>query len=337
MEVAYVSESTAAILRANVIALAHILTGWGLVKRGAIGGGQGRPRQNFTARDFTPRTGGFFAPFFLRRWRQRNLDNPGRANGVMGQYGFFFDAGRHDFAAQTLLEQTIGGGGIEQGEQALDLLARSPATAKHLSFELAQYFVSDNPPPHWSPEMTNRYIAESDGNIREVLATIFASEEFWDSRNYNSKFKTPYEYVISAVRATDAPVVNVLPLAGTMAALGMPLYGCQTPDGYKNTREAWLNPDAMMLRLSFATGLGAGRLPLDRRPDDDSGGGLGALRKDGKVRPINFNGKLPAPNPEELAMTLGDQFSARTADAVESAPAPLRAPLILGSPEFMQR
>jgi uncharacterized protein (DUF1800 family) len=323
----------------DVIALAHILTGWGLLKKGAFGGGQGgqmmRPRQNFSAGDFQPRPGGFFGAFLFRRWRERHAQNMQQANGVIGQYGFFFDASRHDFGEQRILERTIPGGEVEQGEQALDLLARSPVTANHLSYKLAQYFVADNPPPGLVKRMANRFLA-TDGEIREVLATLFTSGEFWDSRNYSSKFKSPYEYVISAVRATDAPVINVLPLAGTMAALGMPLYGCQTPDGYKNTRDTWLNPDAMMLRLSFATGLGAGRLLLDRKPDGDSSG-LGGLKNPGHVRPIKFDGKMDAPDPAQLAMTLGDEFSPRTAEAVETAPVQLRAPLILGSPEFMLR
>ena len=331
----------------DVIALAHILTGWGLVK----GGGQMGARQkfarnnfqaqNFPAMNFRPYPRGLFGLFGFRPMRRRNPDRAARAdggNGVIGQYGFFFDARRHDSGEQTILGRTIFSGGIEQGEQALDLLARSPKTANHLSYQLAQYFVADDPPPVLVKRMANRYLA-TDGDIREVLAAMFASEEFWDSRYYNSKFKSPYEYVISSVRATGAPLINVLPLAGTMSQLGMPLYGCQTPDGYKNTREAWLNPDAMMLRLSFATALGAGRLPLDRRPDED----LGGYGKGGQVRPAIFGGKpkfddkMEPPDAAQLAMTLGDQFSPRTAGAVESAPIQLRTPLILGSPEFMLR
>jgi uncharacterized protein (DUF1800 family) len=331
----------------DVIALAHLLTGWGLVKRGA----EMNWRQNFTANDFQPRPraqfgqfgagGPFrpFGPFGFRRWRARNPDSQQqdqlRPGGVVGQYGFFFDAGRHDFTAQTFLGRTIPGAGMEQGEQALDMLAQSPVTANHLSYQLAQYFVADNPPPALVKRMASRYLA-TDGNIRDVLATMFASDEFWDRRNCGSKFKTPYEYVISSVRATGAPVVNVLPLAGTMAQLGMPLYGCQTPDGYKNTREAWLNPDAMMTRLSFATALGAGRLPIERPPDGDFGA-LGGFRKSGQVRPVNYDGRMNPPAPEILATTLGNQFSPRTEAAIESAPMPLRAPLILGSPEFMMR
>ncbi len=321
----------------DVIALAHILTGWGLLKRGAgMNGPRKFPaRENFSARDFQPHPGGLFGMFGLRRPRPQNPNSAPRANGIVGQYGFFFDASRHDFAGQTYLERAIAGGGIEQGEEALDMLARSPVTANHLSYQVAQYFVADNPPPSLVKRMASHYLA-TDGNIREVLAAMFASTEFWDGRNYSSKFKTPYEYVISSVRAAAAPVVNVLPLAGMMAQLGMPLYGCQTPDGYKNTREAWLNPDAMMTRLSFATALGAGRLPLQRPPDGDFGAVPG-LRKSGEIRPVSFNGNADPPDPAMLAATVGDMFSAHTADAVESAPPQLRAPLILGSPEFMQR
>jgi uncharacterized protein (DUF1800 family) len=323
--------------QSDVIALAHILTGWGLQKGGAgMPARQNLPaREDFSARDFQPRPGGFSAPFGLPRWRRRDPENRPRANSIVGQFGFLFDAGRHDFAVQSFLGRRIPGGGIEQGEQALDLLARSPVTANHLSYQLAQYFVADDPPPPLVKRMASHYLA-TDGNIREVLAALFASDEFWDRRNYANKFKTPYEYVISSVRATDAPVVNVLPLAGIMAQLGMPLYGCQTPDGYKNTRDAWLNPDAMMTRLSFATALGAGRLALERPPDEDFGA-IGGFRKSSQVRPVNFNGHIDPPDPAELATTLGDQFSPRTADAVESGPVQLRAPLILGSPEFMQR
>ena len=106
--------------------------------------------------------------------------------------------------------------------------------------------------------MAQRYLA-TDGDIRAVLETMFTSAEFWDPRNYGAKFKTPYEYVISCVRATGVPIRNFRPLSGTMQILGMPLYGCQTPNGYSNTQDAWLNPDAMMTRLSFATALGNGQ------------------------------------------------------------------------------
>jgi len=303
--------------QADVIALAHILTGWGLVRR---------------ENQMRPRFGGF-GPFGFHPWRRGAARAQALPGTVRTSSGFFFDPSRHDSSDKILLGHQIKADGITEGEDALDLLARSPATANHLSYQLAQYFVADNPPPDLVERMAQRYLA-SDGNIREVLAALFASSAFWDRRCYGVKFKTPYEYVISAVRAAGSPVLNVRPLAATMARLGMPLYGCQTPDGYKNTQEAWLNPDAMMIRLSFATGLGVGRLPLDRPVDEfaDEGGAmrLAALA----TGPVP---RMEPPDPSQLAATLGDLFSPQTADAVKAAPAQLRAPLIIGSPEFMRR
>jgi uncharacterized protein (DUF1800 family) len=324
--------------QADVIALAHILTGWGLPKPGGGYGDRMRGGDGVAGGEM----GGVF-PFMRRR---RNF--MGAAAGV-DPSGFFFDESRHDFSSQTFLGHQIEGGGIDEGEHALDILARSPATATHLSFKLAQYFVADEPPKALVERMARRYLA-TDGEIRAVLETMFTSAEFWDPRNYGAKFKTPYEYVISCVRATGVPVRNYRPLYGTMQVLGMPLYACQTPNGYANTQDAWLNPDAMMTRLSFATALGSGNLPLENPPFQEEADGGGETRPappavsrkgGGKVN-INFDPgphgpKMTPPDPVQLAATLGDYFTPATANAVEASPTNLRAPLILGCPEFMKR
>ena len=324
--------------QADVIALAHILTGWGLPRPGAEGGANRMRGERMAGGAM----GGAF-PFMRRR---RNFMPP-----AIDPSGFYFDESRHDFSNKTFLGHEIEGGGISEGEHALDILARSPATANHLSFQLAQYFVADDPPPALVSRMAQRYLA-TDGEIRAVLETMFTSAEFWDPRYFGAKFKTPYEYVISCVRATGVPIRNYRPLYGTMQILGMPLYACQTPNGYSNTQDAWLNPDAMMTRLSFATGLGSGYLPLENPPfeEDADGGGGGEMHREppvvarkggGKVNikfdPGPHGPKMTPPDPVQLAATLGDYFSPATASAVEASPPQLRAPLILGSPEFMKR
>jgi uncharacterized protein (DUF1800 family) len=320
--------------QADVIALAHILTGWGLPKPGGSGGAENRMAGG-------ERMAGMF-PFMRRR---QNFGRFGSA--AADPSGFYFDESRHDFSNKTFLGHQIAGGGIDEGEHALDILARSPATAKHLSFKLAQYFVADDPPKALVDRMAQRYLA-TDGETRAVLETMFTSAEFWDPRNFGAKFKTPYEYVISCVRATGVPIRNYRPLYGTMQILGMPLYACQTPNGYSNTQDTWLNPDAMMTRLSFATALGSGNLPLENPPfvedaDGETRPEPAMVRKNGagKVN-INFDPgpkgpKMTPPDPVQLAATLGNYFSPATASAVEAAPTNLRAPLILGSPEFMKR
>ena len=324
--------------QADVIALAHILTGWGIPKAGGGGGGNRKPGGNGMPR---PEMAGFFP--MRRMQRRQNF-----MRDAVDPSGFYFDESRHDFSKKTFLGHQIEGGGIDEGEHALDILARSPATAKHLSFKLAQYFVADDPPKALVERMARRYLA-TDGETRAVLETMFTSTEFWDPRNYGSKFKTPYEYVISCVRATGVPIRNYRPLYGTMQILGMPLYACQTPNGYANTQDAWLNPDAMMTRLSFATALGSGSLPLENPPFEEDADG-GATRREPQIIPrqggakvnIKFDPgphgpKMTPPDPAQLAATLGNYFSPATANAVEAAPTNLRAPLILGSPEFMKR
>ncbi len=326
--------------QADVIALAHILTGWGLPKGGGGGGGGGGGNRR------PDMQGGGMGEFFPFMRRRQNFRRPYAA--AVDPSGFYFDPERHDFSSKNFLEHEIEGGGMAVGEHALDILARSPATARHLSFKLAQYFVADDPPKALVSRMAERYLA-TDGETRAVLETMFASAEFWDPRHYGAKFKTPYEYVVSCVRATGVPVRNYRPLYGTMQILGMPLYGCQTPNGYANTQDAWLNPDAMMTRLSFATALGSGNLPLENPPFEEDAGGDG-MRREPAVVPRNGGAKvnitfdpgphgpkMTPPDPAQLAATLGEYFSPATANAVEAAPTQLRAPLILGSPEFMKR
>ncbi len=260
-----------------------------------------------------------------------------------GSNAFYFDTKRHDFSDKVFLGRTIKGSGIQEVEQALDMLAKHPATARHLSYQLAQYFVADQPPKALIDRLTQKYQA-TDGNIREVLRTLFRSPEFMDSKYYNAKFKTPYQYVVSAFRAAGTDVANPQFVQTTLQQLGMPIYGCQTPDGYKNTQDAWLNPDAMTRRLSFATVLASGRVPVATAsakpgmPVEVAGIGAGARNQEPatglnsslqtSVLPVDFS---------QLTATLGDRFSPQTHQAIAASPPPLRSALVLGSPEFMRR
>ncbi|HLQ24850.1 MAG TPA: DUF1800 domain-containing protein [Acidiferrobacterales bacterium] len=265
----------------DVVALAHILTGWGLQ----------RPQSR-----------------------------------AKGSQGFYFDAKRHDFSDKIFLSRPIKGGGLAEGEEALAMLARHPATARHISNKLAQYFVADEPPAGFVERLSKAFI-DSDGNIRTVLNTLFHSPEFWEQRYYGHKFKTPYHYVVSAVRASGLSVNNTQPLNGILRQLGMPLYGCLTPDGYKNTEQAWLNPDAMMRRLSFVTVLANGRLPLSNQETVGPAGVMSMVKQP--------SAETPSVDVLQLTRALPG-LSAQTQAAIDIAPASLRAALMLGSPEFMR-
>ena len=324
----------------DVIALAHILTGWGLPpgRGGGGGGGGGQRRAQMEPPMFPP---GFMPRGLGYFFRRRQMAGPGQIPLRVDPSGFYFDPSRHDPGSKYFLGQTIEGGGEREGEEALDILARSPQTATHLSFQLAQYFIADAPPPALVHRMAQRYLA-TDGDIRAVLELMFTSSEFWDQRYYAAKFKTPYEYVVSCVRATGVPVSNFRPLYGTIQLLGMPLYGCQTPNGYDMTQESWLNPDAMMTRLSFATALANGNLPLLNPPfEEDGAPGPNVVPKNGRYKAVNFghpnNVKMDPVDPAAVTSAMGGGLSPNTANAVETAPPQLRAALVLGSPEFMKR
>jgi uncharacterized protein (DUF1800 family) len=263
---------------------------------------------------------------------------------------FRFDALRHDRGFKNWLGREIAPTGQGEGELALDVLAVHPATARHLSFKLAQYFVSDAPPPALVERMARTWLA-SQGDIRAVLQTLFASSEFMDSTAAGAKFKTPYQFVVSAARASNAPLVNVMPLANAMSQLGMPLYGCQTPDGYKNTQAAWLNPDALTRRIAFATALAQGRLPLAapaplapppqpmQQPMQNlAGSDASPAMFMPPPAPSAPPPRPPVPlDPALLQATLAGALSPRTLDTIARNPDNLRAAMVLGSPDFMQR
>lgn len=264
---------------------------------------------------------------------------------------FHFDPKRHDYGQKTFLGQSFpAGGGVEEGEHALDMLAASPATARHIAYQLAQYFVADQPPPRLVERLTRRF-EQSHGDIRETLAALFASPEFRDPQVFGAKFKTPEQYVVSSLRASGLPMIgNVRPLLGAMNQNGQPLYACLTPDGYKNTRDAWLNPDAMIYRLNFANALGNGNLPLWQKPEEPGQGATamamgGAVVNTGSMSATDMappRSAAPAPKPQPpdpfaIQAALGNAFSLDTAEALAAARPQLRAGLMLGSPEFMRR
>jgi uncharacterized protein (DUF1800 family) len=245
-------------------------------------------------------------------------------------YSFQFNSNRHDFSNKIFLGNNISGSGISEGEQALDLLSRHPKTARQISFKLAQYFVADNPPKSLVDKLYNRFVV-SDGDIKLVLDTLFHSPEFWDTKYYGTKFKTPYQYAISSIRSTGTEISNPKPLNDFLKQQGMPLYGCPTPNGYKNTQDAWLNPDSMTRRINYATNLAKGKLPIS------------ASTTTAPNSPLLIQNSLPSAltipivDPVKLAATLGNNFSTQTQQAIAASNLDLRAALILGSPEFMKK
>jgi uncharacterized protein (DUF1800 family) len=173
---------------------------------------------------------------------------------------FRFNERAHEPGPKYILGRKIDSHGEKEGEEMLDVLAHHPSTAKFISRKLAMRFVSDNPPQSLINRMAETF-EKKDGDIREVLRTMFHSPEFWAADMYRAKMKTPFEFVVSAARASGADIQNALPLVQTLNRMGMQLYGMQPPTGYSMKAEAWVNSSALLNRMNFALQLGSGRLP----------------------------------------------------------------------------
>ena len=223
---------------------------------------------------------------------------------------FRFDSRRHDDGAAQWFGQTITVKGQSQAEFALDFLAAHPATAKRIAFKLAQYFIADEPPADCVARLATVYL-QSNGLIADVLRALFTDTAFWSLDVRGKKFKTPYEYAVSAMRASAIQVQSLQPLLASMQQQGQPLFGCQTPDGYKNTEAALLSPEVLNHRIQFATTFGAGKLL--------------ALTKTGPLDAVS------------LQQTLQSVIGVKNQTLIANAAPELRAGLMLSTPEFMRR
>jgi uncharacterized protein (DUF1800 family) len=254
---------------------------------------------------------------------------------------FVFDPRKHDNGTKTWLGHTIEPDGEGEGEHALDVLASHPATARHIAFKLGQRFVADAPPSALVDAVARRFL-DSGGDIRATLRALFTHPEFHASAVRGSQFKTPYEFIISAVRATGIPAVNMRPLLGALAQLGQPLYGCPTPDGWAHTQAAWLNPDAIARRIAFATALATGRMPLvDLTANSNAAVARAAdaalqsaASAPGGAEIASSTGPVDA---RALLDTLGPTLTPATRSTIEKGPPALHAAMVLGSPDFMRR
>jgi uncharacterized protein (DUF1800 family) len=181
------------------------------------------------------------------------IDNPGQAGG------FTFDPRKHEPGDKHVLGQTIHDSGQQEGLEMLNKLASSPQTAHFIARKLAQRFVADDPPPSLVNHLSDRFL-QSDGDIREVLHTLFTSPEFWSPQTYRAKVKTPLEFVVSTIRASGADVANPFPLVQVLGKMGEPLYQMQPPTGYSMRADYWINSDALLDRLNFALQLSSGQV-----------------------------------------------------------------------------
>ncbi|MGB6483744.1 MAG: DUF1800 domain-containing protein [Candidatus Acidiferrales bacterium] len=254
---------------------------------------------------------------------------------------FFFDDRLHDQSAKIVMGKQFNYGGMKDGLEALHMLATNPATAKHISFQLAQHFVSDNPPQELVNRMSDTFML-SDGDIRAVLKSMIYSPEFWSKAAFRAKVKTPFEVAVSAARALDLQTTISPQLVQWVGRMGEPLYQCEPPTGYADTADVWVNAGALLNRLNFALTLATNHMPgtstdLARLlgQDADTNAELALSR----ALDDFLGGEISPQTRATLEKELSDPqiLQARLDDPVKHVNEGLIAGLVLGAPEFQRR
>jgi uncharacterized protein (DUF1800 family) len=253
-------------------------------------------------------------------------------NGMMGREidrgrtpgTFVFQARTHDDGEKTVLGHKIpAGGGMKDGLMVLDILAHHPSTAKFIATKLVRYFVSDNPPQALIDRVAATF-TKSDGDIRETLKAIFVSNEFNSTEAYRAKIKRPFELVVSAIRTLGADTNGGPGAHQWIARMGEPLYGFQTPNGYSDAAESWVNTAGLLERMNFGLALANNRIPGT------------------SVNLSKSNGDQAKVMDEYLKQLLAGDISVATRETLlkqmsSSDPASKIVGLILGTPEFQRQ
>ena len=254
-------------------------------------------------------------------------------NGMLGEMArrepgtFFFNGRVHDDGEKIVLGHKIpAGGGIKDGLMVLDILAHHPSTAKFIATKLVRHFVADSPPQSLVDRVAAVY-TKTDGDIREMLKTIFFSNEFNSKEAYRAKIKRPFELVVSAIRTLGADTNGGPGTHQWIARMGEPLYGFQTPNGYSDAAESWVNTGGLLERMNFGLALASNRIPGTRVDLAKLTVGETSQAKvmDESLKTI-LAGEISTATRETLLKQLG-----------QSDPASKVVGLILGTPEFQRQ
>lgn len=229
-------------------------------------------------------------------------------------------------------------GGPGQGMALLEMLGKHKGTADFVAMKMVRFLVADVPPEKLVAKVAKIY-RKTDGDMTAMLQTIVESNEFWETSNVRSKFKTPYEFIISSLRVTGCEIGSLGALERYLAAMGQPIYQCDDPTGYYDTSDAWLDPGVMALRWDFAVDLANGKV-------------------DAVVIPESFYDQVPVDVPPRLwqhhltRLILPGGAGPRTRAALATVTSeylekkrvpdlfqlgPELVGLLLGSPEFQQQ
>ena len=224
-------------------------------------------------------------------------------NGKDGDSQFF--AAIHEPGDRNVIGRRYGQQGAAQARAILSDIATHPATAKHIATKLAQHFAADVPPPSLIARLEKSFL-ESGGDLPKLYRTLIDSPEMWQAKQ--AKFKSPWDWVISSLRALNVrELPNNRQSANMLAQMGQPVWKPGSPAGFSDMTENWAGGAALMRRVEIASRI--------------------AERSANRV-----DARTLAPR------ILSTQLSTMTAESIARAESPSQGlALFLLSPEFLRR
>jgi len=176
------------------------------------------------------------------------------------------DQGEKQFLGQTIpaIPQTLSRDAREEMARnelvrVMEIVSLHPATAKYIAEKLCRRFIADEPPAAAIKQVADTFLRTS-GDIKDTLRTLFATDEFQQSRG--NKFKRPFNYIVSAIRATDATTEAEPPLMDYFHRMGHAPFHYPTPDGYPEEATPWMS--TLLWRWNFAVTFAEGRMEHTR-------------------------------------------------------------------------
>ncbi|HEU5481498.1 MAG TPA: DUF1800 domain-containing protein [Sphingomicrobium sp.] len=162
---------------------------------------------------------------------------------------FLFAEIMHEPGDRTIMGRRYAQAGEAQGRAILSDLAAHPATARHLATKLARHFAGDVPPPAMVGRLERAYL-ESGGDLPTLYRATIESPEAWADRPL--KFKTPWEWTVSALRGLSVKSLPEKIAAATLKELGQPTWQPGSPAGWDDIAASWAGPDALVRRVEVA-------------------------------------------------------------------------------------
>ncbi|WP_017667904.1 DUF1800 domain-containing protein [Sandarakinorhabdus sp. AAP62] len=167
---------------------------------------------------------------------------------------FVFQPNWHEPGSVIVAGRPYRQNGEAQALAILNDLALNPLTARRLAEKLARHFVADAPPPALVARMAAAYLA-SGGQLPALYKALIDAPEAWAAPL--AKFKTPWDWLVSSLRALGRENVPPLQAIGALRELGQPTWRPGSPAGWEDDAARWAAPDALLRRVEVASRIAA--------------------------------------------------------------------------------